>query len=425
MSTGPVPGATDDHPKLRERAREFADECLRPAAAEIREAGATGTDQWEYVEDAVREGTERGFTTTLVPEPFGGPGMSLSEHVVVMEECGAADIGLATAYFNLVPTAGMMLAIGGTDDQRERFMTELAAMDAPVVSGALNEPSVAGSDLYDPDPDPDDGIQTTAKRDGDGYVIDGRKARFVANAGLADYYFVVTRTDLSKPQPASTSVFLVPGDTPGLSVGKRGDLLGWEASVHGELHLDGVRVPADHLIGREEGTAARFMGRAMPFLLVGYAACFVGLAREAYERAHEYAGQRESWGQPIAEHQTVSTRLADMRINTRAARRMVEDAAAAIEAEAPDAAERAFAAKTFVLEKAIENAEAAVRTMGGYGVTADSDAARYLRDAWTGDPVDGTQDVLRLAIMQDVRRREGTAGESPGEEPRESARAED
>jgi alkylation response protein AidB-like acyl-CoA dehydrogenase len=244
--------------------------------------------------------------------------------------------------------------------------------------------------------------------------------RFVEIAGLADYYFVITRADLSVPQPASTSVFIVPGDADGVSVGEHADLLGWKTSVHGELHLDEVRVPADHLIGREEGTAARFMGRAMPNLLVGYATCYVGLAREAYEHARAYAGERESWGKPITDHQAVSMRLADMRINTRAARLIVEDAAAAIEAGAPDAGERAFTAKTFVLEKAIENAEAAVRTMGGYGVTAESDAARYLRDAWTGDPVDGTHDVMRLAIMQDVGRREA-AGEEPPEEAAEAA----
>ena len=419
-STSPLPGATDDYPELRKRAREFADEFLRPAAAAIREAGVSGVDQWKYVEEAVREGTDRGFTTTMVPESFGGPGMSLSEHVVVMEECGAANIGLATAYCNLVPTAGKILDVGGTDAQRERFMGELASMDAPVVTGALNEPSVAGSELYDPEPAPERGIQTTAERDGDEYVINGRKARFVANAGLADYYFVITRTDQSVPQPASTSVFMVPGDAEGLSIGEDGELLGWEASVHGEVHLDDVRVPADHLIGREEGTAARFMGRAMPNLLVGYAACYVGLAREAYERAYTYAHERESWGKAIADHQAVSMRLADMRINTRAARLIVEDAAAGIEAGAPDAGERAFTAKTFVLEKAIENAEAAVRVMGGYGVTAESDAARYLRDAWTGDPVDGTHDVMRLAIMQDVGRREA-AGEEPPEEAAEAA----
>ena len=396
---------SDEQAMFRETAREFAENEIEPVAEEIRTEGVE--EPWERVRPVFEEATDLGFTTLLFPEEHGGEGADMVDYVLVMEEFGAADVGIALSYFNNTITSAEIITAGGTPDQRERWLDELASLDAPLLCGAQNEPDVAGSDLYYVGPDPDIGLQTVAERDGDEYVIDGDKAAFCTNAGIADYYFVVARTSLDEPAFQSTSVFFVPADADGLTTGSRTELMGWETAHHAEVHLDDVRVPADALIGEEEGNIGDFFPQVMPALLTGFAACYVGLARRAYEHAMEYAHQRESWGQPIVEHQAVKLRLAEMYADVRKARLLVWDAASAVDAGEPEAASKAYLAKTGAVDMAIRNAERAVKVMGGYGVATESAPPRFLQDAWTGYPVDGTRDVMRLDMVDHLLRLRG------------------
>jgi len=153
-------------------------------------------------------------------------------------------------------------------------------------------------------------MKTLAQRDGDTYVINGNKSALITNAGIADAYFIMARTDLDKPMRESMSMFYIPADTLGLKFGKKTEMIGWKPSHHAELYLDNVRVPASNLIGQEGQAAALLM--LLPEVAIGLAASYVGLARAAYEYALNYAKQRVSWGRPIIEHQAVALKLANI-----------------------------------------------------------------------------------------------------------------
>jgi alkylation response protein AidB-like acyl-CoA dehydrogenase len=395
---------TDEQRALREEAREFARDEILPAARRVHAGSGASRNgsspsPWETVRPVVEKGAGKGYMTMLVPERYGGGGRSMVDLCVVMEELGAADVGIAATYFNNTATAARIIEVGGTPKQQERLFGAITSSKTPLLTGALNEPDVAGSDLYCPTPDASMGIQTLAEHDGDGhYVINGQKARWCGNAGLSSHYFVVARTDPTKPAMASLCVFVVENGTEGLVAGEREPLMGWETGHNATVRLNGVRVPEENLLGGEEGAAARFFPRAIPYIITGFAACYVGLARAAYELAADYAKRRTSWGLPIIAHQAVALKLADMYVDAQTARLLTWDAARAADTGSPEVIIKAQAAKTHAVDVAIKNAENAVRILGGYGVTAESEAARLLRDAWCGYPVDGTRDLMRLGI---------------------------
>lgn len=207
----------------------------------------------------------------------------------------------------------------------------------------------------------------------------------------------MVRTDLNAPPMVSTSMIYVPADTPGLSTGKKTELMGWKSAHHAEVYLDNVRLPVENLIG-EPGKPLPMM--FMPYVATGLAACYVGLARAAYEYALNYAKERVSWGQPIIRHQAVALKLADMLVDVQAARLMVWDAACAVDNNNPEAfLTKGPSAKSFAVDVAIKNAERAVMILGGYGVAREYATARFLNDAWVGYPCDITKDMLRLNMI--------------------------
>ena len=364
------------------------------AAAERRPDGHL--DRHEYLE-LFRSAAKIGLHSMLVPETYGGTGQSCLDNAIVQEELGVVDVGLG-ASLNLTTGVIGIVLLGGTDEQKAAWLPAFCASDDHVLSGALNEAGVAGSELFCPIPDPGLGIRTRAERDGDSYVLNGAKVGWVTNGGVAKAYFVFARTDLTRPAPASTTAFYVPADTPGLRIGGRGELLGMRAGWHAEVILEEVRVPAFNRLG-EEGGGVELMAAGSGAMVVGLAAGFVGLARAAYEAALAYAGERRSWGQPIRQHQAVGLMLADMAVDVAAARLMVWDAASAVDrGELATLAVKLPAAKTFAVDAAIANAERAVKIFGGAGVSRGSPPEKLLRDAWTGYSCDFTREVLRLGI---------------------------
>jgi alkylation response protein AidB-like acyl-CoA dehydrogenase len=274
---------------------------------------------------------------------------------------------------------------------------------------------VAGSNFLCPYPDPKLGIKTFAKREGDYYVINGSKAAFCTNAGVADAYYVMARTDLTKPPFMSTAVFWVPADTPGLSFGKKTEMIGGGAMQQAEVFLDDVRVPVGNRIGGDGDLSNLFVMKTMPYLGTGLAAIYVGLSRAAYEYALDYAKERISWGVPIIQHQAVSLKLADMYVDVQTARLMTWDAAYAVDSGDHLAHVKALAAKTHAVDVAIKVAENAVKILGGYGVTKEYKTAGYLCKAWMGWSCDGTRDMLRLAMMNFMEPPPGFG--APGDPP--------
>jgi len=388
---------TEEQRLLQQTARDFAEKEIRPVVDAVARMDRSKEVPWDYCRKMVKKGCELGFTKLLIPEEYGGLGRQCFDNVLVMEELGAADVGIASSYFNLNATMPMLIALGGTDKQRATWLRDMCARELFMLSSAGMEPNTAGSDCICPLPDPAIGIRTVARREGDTFIIHGAKAGFCTNAGIADAYYVMVRTDLNLPPMASTPMIYVPANTPGLTVGKKTELMGWKTAHHAEVYLDDVRVPVDNLIG-EPGKPLPMM--FMPYVATGLAACYVGLARAAYEYALGYAKERISWGQPIIRHQAVALKLADMLVDLQAARLMVWDAACAVDNNNMEAVTtKGPSAKSFAVDVAIKNAGQAVKILGGYGVAEEYRTSTFLKDAWIGYPCDITKDMLRLNMI--------------------------
>jgi alkylation response protein AidB-like acyl-CoA dehydrogenase len=391
---------TQEQVVFQETARQFAQKKVKPIVDEIDQMEFSRCTPWEYLKAVYTEAASLGFTTMLIPEKYGGGGAGCLENVLFLEEIGAVDVGVAASYFNTSITAPMLIINGGSETQREKWLTEITEAEYFIIASAGNEPDQAGSDALCPFPDPQVGLKTTAGRDGDeGYIINGTKAAFITNAGITNAYLVAARTDLSKPPMESTSFFYIPADLPGIKTGRRTSLTGWRTAHNAEVHFDNVRVPQMARLGEEGTGVPLFLMRSLPYIAIGLSACYVGLARAAYEYALDYSQQRISWGMPIIRHQAVAGKIAEMYINVHAARLVVWEAAYEVDHNLPSAAMKSPIAKTFATEMAIKNAQLAVQVLGAYGITNEYKAAKMLNDAWIGWSCDGTNDVLRLNMV--------------------------
>ncbi len=389
---------TEEQQLLQRTARDFARAEIVPAAALLLKARESATNQqpWPFCAELFRKGWDLGFTRLLLPETFGGVGARMIDAVILLEELGAADVAIAADLFALNMTVPLIILAGGSLAQQNEFLP-LICTRPTVLSGALSEPNVAGSELFTQDPSPKMGIKTFARRDGEDYLLNGRKSAFVTNCGIADQYFILARTSLERPLWESISVFFVPATAPGLKPGTRTRMAGWHTGHHAELVIDDVRVAAGRRIGAE-GHGAKIMG-GLPQMGIGLAATFVGLARAAYEYALDYAKKRTSMGVPIIQHQAVALKLADMYCDCHAARLAVWDAAIACDADPMSAATlKAPMSKTLSVDAAIRNAERALQILGAYGVTDEYPTAGWLNDAWIGYSCDFTRDMLRLGM---------------------------
>jgi alkylation response protein AidB-like acyl-CoA dehydrogenase len=314
---------TEEQRLLQKTAREFAQNEIKPVAEKIEQMDRTKEQPWDYAKDLVKKGTELGFNKLLIPEEYGGIGMTCMDNMVLLEEFGAADLGIAASYFAVSITAPLVILFGANEKQRKEWFTEICDAEYFVFASLGSEPDVAGADMFFLSQDPKVGLKTLAKRDGDEYVINGTKAAFCTNAGIAQGYFVMARTDMTRPVFESSCIFFVPEGTPGLSFGKKTEMLGWKTGHHCEVFFDDCRVGADRMIGTKGMPGQLFVIRALPYFHTCVYACYIGLARAAYEYALQYSQERVSWGKPIVRHQAVGMKLADMMVDIQAARLMV------------------------------------------------------------------------------------------------------
>lgn len=391
---------SEDEVALRDLARLVATRQIAPAVEKADLAGDGHLDR-DVFRSLVRAAGQAGLLGLLVPEEYGGAGQGAMAAALVGEELGAVDAGVAAA-LNLTMSVPGMVAAAGTPAQQDAILRAVTSAEGLVVAGALSEADVAGSELFDPAPDPGRGIRTRAVRDGDGWVLTGSKSGWVTNAGVADAYVVFARTDPAQPAATGTTAFWVPADTPGLEVGSRTAFLGMRSAWHAEITLTDVRLGDEHVLGPVGGGLA-LMQQSTPEMVVGLAAVFVGVARRAYELALEHAGERRSWGRPLREHQAVALHLADAATTLRRARLAVWEAAWLLERAVAggDGSELGVvlpAAKEHAVSAAIANAERAVKVHGAAGVASGLGPEKLLRDAWTGYACDFTGDMLRLAV---------------------------
>ncbi len=371
----------DDHTSIRDMARQFAQQRLKPFAAEW-------DREHRYPAEATAEMAELGFFGMLCPEQWGGSDTGYIAYALALEEIAAGD-GACSTIMSVHNSVGCVPILRfGTDEQKQRYLTPLAS-GAQIGAFALTEPH-AGSDASS--------LRTRARRDGDSYVINGAK-QFITSGQHAGtvIVFAVTDPDAGK---RGISAFIVPTDTPGYQVVRVEDKLGQHASDTCQLAFEDMRVHKSQRLG-EEGEGYRIALANLEGGRIGIAAQAVGMARAAFEAARDYAREREAFGKAISEHQAVAFRLADMATQIAVARQMVLHAAALREADQPALVEASMA-KLFASEMAEKVCSAAIQTLGGYGYLKDFPVERIYRDVRVCQIYEGTSDIQRLVIARNL-----------------------
>jgi len=372
---------TDEQAMTQAMAREFAAGHIRPIAAEIdRDA--------RFPHETVKRMGELGLMGMAVPERWGGAGADAVSYVVALEEIAKACASHAVIMSVNNSLYGDPVLKFGTDEQRARFLKPVASGHA-LGCFALTEPQ-AGSDASNQ--------ATTARRDGDHYVITGRKL-FITNGREASFALVFAQTDREKAH-RGISAFVVDKGTPGFAVSKTEDKLGIRASDTAELVFEECRVPAAHRIG-EEGQGFRVALSAIDGGRIGIGVQAVGIAAGAYERAVAYARERRAFGVPIGEHQMVQWMLADMATAIDGGRLLCLRAATLKDRGAPFTKQAAMA-KLFCAEMAMKVTTDAIQVHGGYGFIKDYEVERCFRDAKITQLYEGTSQIQKLVIAREV-----------------------
>jgi alkylation response protein AidB-like acyl-CoA dehydrogenase len=374
---------SEEQRELREFVRTVARERIAPRAAEI---DASHEFPWDVVELF----RDQGIFGLFFAEEVGGTGTGTLLSLVAIEEVSkvCATSGLILAVQEL---GSLGLKLGGSDEQRAAWLPRLASGEV-LAAYALTEAG-SGSDSA--------AMRTVARRDNGEYVLDGTK-RFITNAGVAGLYTVFAKTD-PEAGHAGISAFLVEPETPGFEVARLEEKMGIAGSTTGELVFDGCRVPEANRLGPEGAgfkLAMRILDRSRP----GVAAQALGIAQGATDYALEYARTRETMGKPIAQHQLIAAKLADMETRTEAARGLLYRFGQMADADVPEAelTKASAMAKLMCGDVAMEVATEAVQILGGYGYVKEYPVERFMRDAKITQIYEGTQEVQRLVIAREM-----------------------
>ena len=370
---------TPDQEMIRDAVRAFAQEQLWPHAAEW--------DRTHHFPKAAHQGlAELGCYGICVPESYGGAGLDYMTLALVLEEIAAGDGGVSTTISVTNCPVNAILMMYGSEAQKQQWLVPLA--QGQMLGGfCLTEPHV-GSDAS--------ALRTTARREGNHYVIDGVK-QFITSGKYGDVMVVIAMTDKAAGKKGM-SAFMVPTNTPGYEVARLEDKLGQHSSDTAQIRFENCRIPADNLIG-QEGEGYKIALSALEGGRIGIAAQSVGMARSALDVAIAYAKDRHSFGQPIFNHQAVGFRLAECATELEAARQLIGHAAALRDAGRPCLKEAAMA-KLFASEMAEKVCSAAIQTLGGYGVVNDFPVERIYRDVRVCQIYEGTSDVQKILIQR-------------------------
>ncbi|MEW1962435.1 acyl-CoA dehydrogenase family protein [Microbacterium sp. NPDC077644] len=382
--------------------REYAETELAPFSGERDEKHL-------FPRESLHRGGELGLGGIYVREENGGTGLSRVDTVAIFEELAKGDPAVAS-YISIHNMVAWIIDTYGDDAQQSRWLPELTAMDG-FGSYCLTEPG-AGSDAA--------AIATSAVRDGDEFVLTGVK-QFISGAGEAAVYVVMARTGDAGSGARGVSAFLVPGDAEGLSFGALEKKMGWHAQPTRQVIFDGVRVPASAMLG-DEGTGFAIAMSALNGGRLNIAACSLGGAQWALDRAVQYVHERVAFGEPLAEKQSILFAVADMRTELQAARLMVRDGAQAVDEKAPDATMRCAMAKRFATDAGFDVANRALQLHGGYGYLQDYGIEKVVRDLRVHQILEGTNEIMRLIVGREMLRPAGSASmRSVASEPVRSA----
>jgi acyl-CoA dehydrogenase len=378
--TGVSFALTDEQKELRALAREFAAKEIRPKAAAYDVA-------MTHPADLIAKAHELGLMNLHVPAEYGGLGLNAFDGMLIGEELNWGCSGIGTSLGANGLGAGPVL-IAGSDEQKARFLPPL--IESPILcSFGLSEPD-AGSDVAR--------LKTTAVRRGDEYVLNGSKT-FITNAGYADWTVVFAKTDAAKGH-RGMSAFVVPMDTPGVTIEQHLDKMGQRATDTSAFALTDVVVPAANRLG-EEGQGFKIAMQTLDFTRPGTAIGAVGVAQAAYELSVEYAKERVTFDVPIAMHQGVSFMIADMATEIEAARLLTWQAAWLLDRGERATLHSSFA-KRFSADTAMKVTTDAVQVFGGYGYMKEYPVEKLMRDAKLFQIYEGTSQIQRLVIAKEI-----------------------
>ena len=371
---------SDEQLMIQDMARKFGEAQLLPHS-----------EAWDrdshFPVDVIKQAAKLGFAGIYVSEDVGGSALTRTDAALIFEQLSYGDVSTA-AFISIHNMASWMIDTFGSDAQRQAWLPRLTSMEL-IASYCLTEPG-AGSDAAS--------LKTRAVREGDDYVITGTK-QFISGAGTSDVYVLMART--SDDGAKGVSTFIIEKDTPGLSFGANERKMGWKNQPTAQVILDGVRVPAANRIG-EEGHGFRFAMAGLDGGRLNIAACALGGAQLALDKAVAYAKEREQFGKPIASFQNTAFKLADMETELQAARVMLYEAAGRLDRKAPDATRWCAMAKRFVTDTAFKVANDALQIHGGYGYLADYGVERIVRDLRVHQILEGTNEIMRVIISRDM-----------------------
>lgn len=368
---------TEEQIMIRDLCRQIAEEKIKPVAAKYDESE-------EFPWDIVKILAEADLFGIYIDEKYGGMGGGIFELCIATEELSRACAGIALCYSATALGADPLLLFG-SEEQKEKYMPDIATGKKLCAFG-ITEPA-AGSDAS--------AIQTTAKKDGDHYILNGTK-HFITNGGEAEIYTIVAMTDKNKGARGA-SIFIVEKDTPGFTFGKKEDKLGIRASSTRELIFTDCKIPKENLIGRE-GQGFLIAMKTFDASRPGIGAQALGIAQGALDAAIEYAKERKQFGKSISSFQGIQFMLADMATKVEAARALVYAAARQIDAGAKNLAQYSAMSKLFASDVAMEVTVDAVQIFGGYGYMREYPVEKMMRDAKITQIYEGTNQIQRNII---------------------------
>ncbi len=371
----------EEQKMMRQMAHDFAANEMLPVAEAY-------DKKHEYPWPIVRKAQALGLTTMNVPQEYGGMDLTLMEEVIVTEELTWACSGIALAIV-INNVAALPVLVAGNEAQKQKYLGQLA--DGKLAAYCITEPN-AGSDAA--------AIKTTARREGDCYVLNGTKT-FITGSTVSDWYAVFAYTNPDEPYKGM-SAFIIDRDSPGLSVGKPFEKMGQNASDTGEIFLENARVPVENRLGKE-GQGFMIAMKAFDRSRPGVGAIAVGVARRAMEESIKYARERETMGKPIYRHQTIGHMIADMSMQIEAARLLVWQAAWLFDQGRPNVREAATA-KAFAADMAMKVCTDAVQIFGGYGYIREYPVEKLMRDVKICQIYEGTSQIQRNIIVRELFR---------------------
>jgi len=373
---------TEDQRAIEDAARAFA-------MAELAPHSARWDEESHFPVDVMRKAAELGFAGLYVREDVGGSALGRLDASIVFEQLSYGDVSTA-AFMSIHNMASWMIDRFGSEDLRRRYLPRLTTMEL-IASYALTEPG-SGSDAA--------AMKTTARKDGDDYVLNGGKA-FISGAGTSDIYLVMARS--GGPGAKGVSAFVVENGTPGLSFGAREKKMGWNSQPTAQVNFDDCRVPAVNRIG-EEGEGFKFAMAGLDGGRINIASCSLGGAGFALETAKTYLETRNQFGQALKEFQGLQWRFADMATDLDAARLMVRRAAHALDQKHPKATQYCAMAKRFATDAGFEIANQALQLHGGYGYLRDYPLERIVRDLRVHQILEGTNEIMRVITARELFR---------------------